>query len=188
MSKYDIDHFKNEIDNLSNPLKLQKIDAEIEIFKSELINRQGFNKTKNDRINDYLWQSKEELIKEHINRLFLLKEDIINQNTNNIEKSKSLPKILITSKTTDITRIFEFAKQSKIISEKTQTNQIIDIFFTEKGKFLRQNYDKNKSNLIGEFPAEAGTESFYEFTKLCSANLPSKKRELLIRFLNELKE
>jgi hypothetical protein len=98
------------------------------------------------------------------------------------KENSNTNKIHVISDSTDITRIFENAKLANIISKKTQITQIVDIFFNMK----RSNYDKNKSELNKPLPAKSGTETFFEFVKLCSSNLPTNKIDKLIDYLNQL--
>jgi hypothetical protein len=98
------------------------------------------------------------------------------------EQPDTPPKIYLSSETTDITRIFEFAKKSEIISNKTSTNQIVSMFSNLK----RENYDKNKSELNKPIPPSAMTETFFKFTKLCAESLTKKQIEELINYLRGL--
>ncbi len=176
------DNFKNLQDKLE---LIPDVNEKLKILieeKTDYLQQRGNNLLED--IWEVSYDKKIDLEIQKLEKILLIEhdKDLSNSNSENKLIYSSTNKILVISDSTDITRIFENAKQANIISNKTQITQIVDIFFNLK----RSNYDKNKSDLNKPLPAKSGTETFFEFVKLCSSNLPTNKIDKLIDYLNQL--
>ena len=109
-------------------------------------------------------------------------EDIVKYRTSK-EYPNSHVIINLLGDTTDITRIFEYAMEAKIISSKTKVTEIVELFFNVDKEKLTKNYYKNRSELNKTAEALSTSQTFYNFTLLCANNLSISKRNKLFKEL-----
>ena len=116
-----------------------------------------------------------------------IKNGVIEQVSNMKYEDRNANKIKVKSSLSDIVRIFEEMKRSGIISSKTSTQQIAELFFTDTAEKLRfeKNYNAVKNRIKRDYSSTNST-AIKEFLVNLSVNISGSKSTELEEIIYQL--